>query len=76
MELESKLANLSEGHNRRLSAGSINRDDTDSDEPEKTEAEKAKEKAFASKRAQHYNMREQMLKARQLLADEDDEDDE
>merc|ERR1711981_603562 len=66
-ELERQLENISK---RRVSTSSA--PEEEEEEEEETAEEKVKKQAFANKRKQHYNMREQMLKARQTMDDEDD----
>lgn len=57
----------------KLSAGKIDRDFDRLKMKEET-AEERKAKDFENKRKMHYNMKEQMLRARQLMEEEDDDD--
>ena len=76
-ELESKLAHVSKRQQtRRVSTSSANDDESDED-THLTAEEIVKKKKFENARKAHYNMKEQMLRARQLMEEEDeDEDDE
>ena len=44
------------------------------EEPELSVAEMKEKKMFENKRKAHYNMKEQMLRARQLMEEEDEDD--